>query len=554
MPEGIQKEVRRRLLVTLSVILFFPSHALASVSPDEMAHVVNRFNSDNMQNQIGYLAFPRSSGLDVRDSFLLGMSLDSSEKPEELKICKSIDDAPCESLTNFTVASILPNCDDSIKIDCIAEFFASDSSGKKLEVELGVEFKEADHNQFAGNAELGIPTGSSPTLYRVPGAPHEFGDHYLAIATRSGHWSRSEGAMKIFDNTSVALYAVKTVAGKFTRFQPSLNTADYQSKNQITTYGTDSNCIYNNSEVCAVATALPIDLNFGFRLRYSSLSQNWFHGRLMNPTVSVEELPRGGVEVVVEGSPVNSSGFFILKQRPDLPPTVVARHDSAAGKGVCVGSDKEASCYDSNLWQTSEGMDNFLDWLDVAGDRASFDPTIWNFNAMNQELNHPRASICTRKGTLVGVVSTNATQYIAGPPTFNEETQDLEYQVAAPHLDSDGEVFKGSYDLTIDKDFARCLYQIDGVVIKATVNVVSESGQLVAATTTQREKSGWMQLSARNFSFSSPIIKVNLLSSNPITATEKNKKSNKKVTCIKGAKSKVLKLGKTKCPKGYKRS
>ncbi len=97
-------------------------------------------------------------------------------------------------------------------------------------------------------------------------------------------------------------------------------------------------------------------------------------------------------------------------------------------------------------------------WLPQMKDKASANPSTWAFYTLNEyELADASRCISGAKD-LVGLVTTNATVYAAGTPSFNAETQSLDYKVMAPHLTSKGEVFKGTYDLRIKSDIARCIY------------------------------------------------------------------------------------------------
>lgn len=89
------------------------------------------------------------------------------------------------------------------------------------------------------------------------------------------------------------------------------------------------------------------------------------------------------------------------------------------------------------------------------------------------------ASQCFTNGTsgITGIVTTNATQYLAGPPKFNSAEQTLEYKVSAPHLMSKGETFYGSYDLLMRSDVARCVYGFSNAPIKGTISVTTAEGE-----------------------------------------------------------------------------
>jgi hypothetical protein len=165
------------------------------------------------------------------------------------------------------------------------------------------------------------------------------------------------------------------------------------------------------------------------------------------------------------------------------------------------------------------------------------------------------------------VVSTNATQYISGPPTFDVTNQSLDYKVAAPHYLANGKEFQGSYNLEISDTLARCLYGFTDAPVAATVSVVGVNGESKVSTTNMRDVGGFLRLSATGFTFSSPTIRVKLsqptttsTSAAASTATTKTataatapaKAVSKTISCVKGKTVKKISGPNPKCPTGYK--
>jgi hypothetical protein len=161
-------------------------------------------------------------------------------------------------------------------------------------------------------------------------------------------------------------------------------------------------------------------------------------------------------------------------------------------------------------------------------------------------------------------VTTNATQYSAGPPTFDKAEGTLVYKVAAPHFSSNGDVFRGRYNLTMRSDIARCVYGFTKAPIKAELSIVSADGSPQVATTILGEKNGWVFLSAANFEFSAPIIKAKLTQEVIVeptpTPTPTPAATNKPViakkttiTCVKGKTTKKVTAVKPTCPTGFKK-
>jgi hypothetical protein len=211
-------------------------------------------------------------------------------------------------------------------------------------------------------------------------------------------------------------------------------------------------------------------------------------------------------------------------------------------------------------------MNEFLTWLPVVGDKANLLPSIWTLSLMTNFNAGVIGNSCGQKfDEFTGIVSTNSTQYLAGPPVFNKATDELEYKVAGPHLLPNGELSRGTYDLTLRADFAKCLYGISGTAFRATISVISDNGQSVNAVTTVGEKNGWLNMSAKGFTYSSPTIKVKLSQESPAPTPSATpipvasapakpaavKKSS--INCVKGKMTKKVTAVNPKCPTGYKK-
>jgi hypothetical protein len=152
--------------------------------------------------------------------------------------------------------------------------------------------------------------------------------------------------------------------------------------------------------------------------------------------------------------------------------------------------------------------------------------------------------------------------YIGNPPTFNQADQTLDYKVMSPHYLPDGSEFKGSYDLLIKSDVARCIYGFSNAPISASVSIVSSDGTAQVATTVVNEKDGWLTLSAKGFTFSAPTLRVKLSQkADPApakvepTPTATPKAAAKKITisCVKGKVVKKVTAVKPSCPAGYRK-
>jgi hypothetical protein len=172
--------------------------------------------------------------------------------------------------------------------------------------------------------------------------------------------------------------------------------------------------------------------------------------------------------------------------------------------------------------------------------------------------------------SLIGLVTTNSLTYAAGPPKYTDGF--LNYKVAGLHLNPDGSVFQGSYDLVMSSKIARCIYGFEGAgPLYATVSVVnSDGGETTLATESVKEEGGWLRLKARGFTFSSPTLKIKLTQNAPTAPTQPAKsevaapaaESKKSVaapakrisiTCVKGKITRKVSGTAPKCPTGFKK-
>jgi hypothetical protein len=118
------------------------------------------------------------------------------------------------------------------------------------------------------------------------------------------------------------------------------------------------------------------------------------------------------------------------------------------------------------------------------------------------------------------------------------------------------------YNLIIKSDVARCIYGFTSAPVSATISIVSADGTSQVATTLFGERDGWMYLSANNFTFSAPTLKVKLTqeAAKPVAiptpiATASPAAAVKKttITCTKGKTTKKVTAVKPICPAGYKK-
>jgi len=338
--------------------------------------------------------------------------------------------------------------------------------------------------------------------------------------------------------------------------------------------------IYSLSE-CAKPYSLPVGAQFGFKLRLSNPVKGWLHGRMDGVTSDISVDATGNQLISIQGNPIIVPSAYGWVKKAEAIKSIADFYDKMkkpiGGNGFGCTNDPNGGrttngcapefwvSFLRHLRADQESMDEFLAWMPEFKDKASKAPTIWRWETMGSDGSN---DTCYRNSSnLSGFVTTNATQYLSGPPVFNKAEESLDYKVAAPHYLPDGKEFLGSYNLVINAQVARCLYGFTDAPIQASVSVTSSDGQARVATTSLVERGGWLKLSANGFTFSNPIVKVKLsqekvvvaptptpsasATPTPIAAPAAAKKTS--ITCVKGKTTKKVTAVNPKCPTGYKK-
>jgi hypothetical protein len=325
-------------------------------------------------------------------------------------------------------------------------------------------------------------------------------------------------------------------------------------------------CAMVGNGTCQKRQAFPEDVKFGVKIRLQKKISGWLHGRIYNPDATIVTSTSNSQTVEVVALPIRVPIVGEWYRWDDLTPAIqkyILDGKVIGGQGFFTTKNLANGNFQEMLGTSGEmSFDALSLWLPQMKDRASANPTTWTFYNLG-EWELAEASKCiSGANDLVGMVTTNATVYAAGTPRFNAENQSLDYKVMAPHLTSKGEVFKGTYDLRIRSEVARCIYGFSSAPIQASISVLSEDGTMQRATQTVNEDKGWLSLSANGFTYSSPTIQVMLTQSEPaplpapdVSTQALAQPAVKKmtITCAKGKVRKKIAAAKPACPKGYKK-
>ncbi len=507
-------------------------------------------------------------------------------KVTNVAICNTGAEVGCNYSVYSSYRAVLPVCADAADINCISEIFATDANGAKLAISSATVFPANNPQAFAGNKALNVPRGSGAALVSIAGAPHAGGDKYLVKTTLSSKRTDDQTTFQT-PRLSASITAVKIIEGDFFDLATETNTAKYDRVGRIqvgttqTKQGLDGKpsklCVAASTTQCALPYSMPKDIAFGFSLRLNTNLSGWLHGRMKNAVIDYKTAD-GITNLTVNANPITVPLIDVWSKSEDLSDAHVAAYLNQFWGGEAMHyplSNETGGLPITDAEKTREGMknisfkhingsfskssmDNFLLWLPIAKDKAAAMPTQWRLGTMTDNGSGVVKDCLDKEKTLAGVVTTNSTMYIDGPPVFEDGM--LDYKVASTHYEADGTtLFKGTYELIMSSTVARCIYKFTSAPISATVSITSENGQANAATTIVNEKNGWLTLGAYGFTFSSPTVRVKLAQAaaapTPTPSTTTKPVANKKttITCVKGKTSKKVTAINPKCPIGYRK-
>lgn len=574
-----------RAIFALAIILIAGSNpAVSATLPDEQFYF--KVNPPGPE----YIGYASSNSFELRmsNSSYIQVKFQDVPNAEQLRAIDAIYECgkprskcvPIQEMSNRGLTGIynalLSSCSVQRTVDCIGELKVTKADGTVVSGTPSDEFLSYNPQGFSGDLAYNLPTSGNSFVFDIPGLPHLGGTKYLVVAQLDSR--KSVSSSKFAEpNLQLGIFAVSFVNGSF---KPNITPSDLTLGSRAAN-GADAplgigrehphleQCVQQSQNQCAIAYPLPLDATFTISLKLSSKINGWLHGRVRNANASLNVDSNGATIFQVSAKPVVVPMVGLFSKRRDLTPELEDYYTKITkpmgGTGLCRDFTETPQCLRQQTSFGEEGMREFILWLAMMKERAIAAPTQWSIRTINDGGGLDLSCYQNNK-SVSGIVMTNATNYISGPPVFNKNSQTLDYKVAAPHFLPNGEVFRGTYDLLIDSKVARCLYGFSTAPIQATISVLSADGIEQSSTTSVAEKEGWMHLSANGFTFSNPTLRVkmqqapmNLESSPASSATSvtaptvkpNTKSSQLVISCKKGKLIKKITGTKPKCPSGY---
>lgn len=349
---------------------------------------------------------------------------------------------------------------------------------------------EVDTLPTKGNKKLGLPVGGAASNWISRSKDPRVANLSVSAYVWASFGNSKDGFQITDMNALITPY--EEVEGPY----PKTGLEKWDTKSGWTASIPVGHCAWSEEGVCGKIIDSPENVMYGITFRINKGQVSFFNGRLSDPTIKVKKLSGDRRRVSIDASPVVVNGLAITLPSNSKLAKQLTPHKEAPGENASPGTNMVNSFYfdlvadwfqlsASKLKDTSPGQRS---WWRLSS-RQSFGPC-WNGT-----------------GEISGIVTTNATAYSDGVPDFKSGF--LSYRTAGLHFNPDGTEALGTYDLVLRSDVARCLYGFSKAPVYGTVSVSGE-GDSKIATTVVGEKDGWINISAKGFTFSKKTIKVKL--------------------------------------------
>jgi hypothetical protein len=452
--------------------------------------------------------------------------------------------------TTYFGTVILPPCTEPKATYCIETVEFRNPGG---EWEQGELIRSTFGPTHEAVAEIGYPYGGTVSLWRSKNVKHAGGTSEYAVqaALEIREKEVSKGGVE-FLTVDMRIQPYTSVAGEFSEQRiSSTSYVDATTGRKRNTVGFSSSDVWQDRLGRATQARWIEGSGARLTVRIPDSLTGWLGGRLTDIDFSVSRyadginrLTIGGNAVVVQSveAKVPSSEIRKILVNPDLE-----MKNNQFGFAGYRGSDGALSI------PILEKIRPFTK------DKSTGDMSLWVVQTFGSEGQKCLADT----SRLMGVVTTNSVAYDKFAPKFTDGK--LKYSVGGVHLDKDGNLVKGNYDLVLRSDAARCLYGFSNAPIEAIVSVTYGDKEQNISTTASGERDGWLFISAKNFTFSNPTIEVAIsqpkpspsatstpsATASPTTITKPT--SKKTITCVKGTAVKKVSGNSPKCPKGFKK-
>lgn len=403
--------------------------------------------------------------------------------------CSSMTDSRCAGQA-VHFRAVLPVCASNTQLDCIESVTAVGSGASATTAEFVEVFPKVGTLDFTGSQALKIPSGGTTSIFRIKTHPHTTvgGKTYdtYAVTLAMGGGNQADGSMgsrTIFASITPVMFRDVACDQRYNgrcmdggQDQDNAGVAiDMDNGFRCILWdqvdGNGDGKIYADTPgdrtICALKRSFPEGVRFTLKARLTSEPGGWLHGRMDAPEILFDTNKDRSL-VTISAGPVRVPTFAGVAPYASLPATIQKHYDALCqtncqsfrfGPQPTDISKTKRHLFVSPDPFSPQAFSDLALWRDYLNDTASALPSQWTVRTLDKG-EMASVSTCISTGTGVkGIVTTNATAYVKGPPSFDTSSKTLKYEVAAPHYEKDGKTeFKGVYNLIVREDVAECLY------------------------------------------------------------------------------------------------
>jgi len=511
------------LIVALATIGLLSANPVLSAEVED-EQIPTAFNS-----AAGFHGFELDEVSGLRNN----VSVLMTETSAGTRLCTSATAAPCDGEGGYNFKAVLGPCTQAVTVDCIESVTTVSSPGVSTAGVFKEYFPASAPNAFTGSPSEGVPSGKSPSLWTFANLPHAFGSDYQVTVEVTGMKKNGDALKPLrsffanitpvsmyqttcdpqYNGTCIDDYVEETTNGR-TRVGFRGAAADQDGGFRCHNWGENAKC--------ALKHAFPPNARFAIKVRLSTTPTGWLHGRMKDPKANITRTDNV-TTVSIEADPVKVQTVSTGAQWGLIPAPVQQWFTDNCPKscgtrtpGSLSNPPATRNALSTPTAFSEAGFAQLQLWKDFIQDKATSIPSVWNVRTLSYG-EMVKAPKCISDGSgVTGIVATNATLYAEGPPTFDTATSSLNYKVASPHFEKNGTTeFKGTYDLVLRSDIAKCLYGFDDATSTSKVEVTAENGSAQSVVSSMSVADGWFKFAASGFTFSAPTVKVTLIKPTP---------------------------------------
>lgn len=519
----------------------------------------------------------------------------TNQTTKDMAFCDDIQNCLRPGFTQITAAGIFDLCSNTQSAPCIDGFeykvgegnwapakFVRTTDPSPTPAQITQATDMFNHSMtvvsimsrmgWKANVIPGLPgSATGPHLFELPGAVNSGGsDLYTLSPYFMAFGQLSSGKLDYLSVADFSLTVQPTVVDT-TKSAAAINGIQRMASGGMGNFNSvvgfnapDGSNTYTDQSSVGFAAQFPKDLELRLTLRLNRSLGGWYQGRLENPQVQVTPIDANDNKVVLDAKP-STVPIASLEIDPfdadkaDALPILKRMSGNTPMWDTWAQQDMGTGGFTMYRWASYQGLDPLLALGKFLNNKATGYASTFEFKRLTT------SNQCMSDNTsFQGLLTTNAMVYQPALPTFSGG--EISYKVGGVHYDSNGDLFKGTYNFIMRDSVAKCLYGFTGTApMQGTVAVTSSDGQENVAYTNVSDRDGWLKLTAQGFTFSNPVITAKLtqepdptpvVTPTPSTSggSSSGGASGKKttITCVKGKTVKKVTGFSPKCPSGFR--